>query len=398
MSRYLELLSDQREVEAAELVREQARQRGYTIGPVYHGTTHEWTVFDLSRANDENDFGRGIYFTNVMEDAVRNYQGEGPDLRNRIERRVEHLVSLGESESKARKQATKELKGKVDRLLTCYLKMTRPFIVGGRDETRLNLVVDEEGNESGDLLPFLNRLREECEHYGARWSHVMGCFADLELSDVRATSLLQALRECAELDYAEGDEGVMMRNEMIRRSIAAAGFDGIMDRTVSARWPWAKLPKTAVHYIVFRPEQAKLADVATIVNGRMVPLEKRFDERSPDIRNPRMNPLTRKVRQSLATVLEPDDRVLNYDTAKGEELYRLYDVVVTDQPLNGEALTEIEGLLDDNGVLVILSGEMPPGLEDHFKRAVRHRGMLLVQHPKNPEEARINAEKQRREG
>lgn len=129
-----------------------------------------------------------------------------------------------------------------------------------------------------------------------------------------------------------------------------------------------------------------------------VPLEKRFDERSPDIRNPRMNPLTRKVRQSLATVLEPDDRVLNYDTAKGEELYRLYDVVVTDQPLNGEALTEIEGLLDDNGVLVILSGEMPPGLEDHFKRAVRHRGMLLVQHPRNPEEARINAEKQRREG
>lgn len=110
------------------------------------------------------------------------------------------------------------------------------------------------------------------------------------------------------------------------------------------------------------------------------------------------NPMTRALRQKLAPILEDDDRVLDYDRASGEELYRLYDVVVTDQPLNGEALTEIEGLLDDNGVLVILSGEMPPGLEDHFKRAVRHRGMLLVQHPRNPEEARINAEKQRREG
>lgn len=112
---------------------------------------------------------------------------------------------------------------------------------------------------------------------------------------------------------------------------------------------------------------------------------------------PKSNPMTRALRQKLATILEDDDRVLDYDRASGEELYRLYDVVVTDQPLNGESLTEIEGLLDDNGVLVILSGEMPSGLGDHFKRAVRHRGMLLVQHPKNPEEARIKAEEARRE-
>lgn len=111
----------------------------------------------------------------------------------------------------------------------------------------------------------------------------------------------------------------------------------------------------------------------------------------------RPNPMTRSLRQKLATILEADDRVLDYDRASGEELYRLYDVVVTDQPLNGESLTEIEGLLDDKGVLVILSGEMPSGLGDHFKRAVRHRGMLLVQHPKNPEEARIKAEQARRE-
>ena len=143
----------------------------------------------------------------------------------------------------------------------------------------------------------------------------------------------------------------------------------------------------------------ELAGVAVTMRKPGTGPKTSFRNLSPAPRKPLLpNPMTPALRRKLSAVLEPDDRVLNYDTAKGEELYRLYDVVVTDQPLNGESLTEIEGLLDDNGVLVILSGEMPPGLEDHFKRAVRHRGMLLVQHPKNPEEARINAEKQRREG
>ena len=124
---------------------------------------------------------------------------------------------------------------------------------------------------------------------------------------------------------------------------------------------------------------------------------KRFDDRSPDIRNPRQNPMNPGLRKRLSFLLEPTDRVLDYDRATGEELYRLYDVVVTDQPLNEESMTEIEGLLDDKGVLVILSGELPEGLGEHFKRAVRHKGMVLVQHPKNPEEARIRAEETRRE-
>lgn len=113
--------------------------------------------------------------------------------------------------------------------------------------------------------------------------------------------------------------------------------------------------------------------------------------------DPRQNPMNPGLRKRLSFLLEPTDRVLDYDRATGEELYRLYDVVVTDQPLNEESMTEIEGLLDDKGVLVILSGELPEGLGEHFKRAVRHKGMVLVQHPKNPEEARIRAEETRRE-
>ena len=113
----------------------------------------------------------------------------------------------------------------------------------------------------------------------------------------------------------------------------------------------------------------------------------------PDLRNPRRS----MIRTKLSRILEPGDRVLDYDRAQGEDLYRLWDMVHTDKPLTKEALVEIEGMLDDDGVLVIQSGEEPSGLKDHFRRATRYQGMLLVQGPMNPEEARINTEKLRRD-
>ena len=106
------------------------------------------------------------------------------------------------------------------------------------------------------------------------------------------------------------------------------------------------------------------------------------------------NPMTRSI---LSRIIEPGDRVLCYDTAKGEDFYRLWDLIHTDQSLNTDSLREIEGMLDDDGVLVIESGEEPPGLRDHFRRAFRYQKLLLVQGPLNPEEARINTEKERRE-
>lgn len=118
-----------------------------------------------------------------------------------------------------------------------------------------------------------------------------------------------------------------------------------------------------------------------------------FDPADPDIRNPRRS----MIRTKLSRIIEPGDRVLDYDRAQGEDLYRLWDLIHTDMPLNAEALTEIEGMLDDDGVLVIQSGEEPAGLRDHFRRATRYQGMLLVQGPMNPEEARINTEKLRRD-
>lgn len=112
----------------------------------------------------------------------------------------------------------------------------------------------------------------------------------------------------------------------------------------------------------------------------------------------KVNPAKRdNVRSKLSRIIEPDDRILCYDTASGEDFYRLWDVIHTALPMTKEALVEVEGMLDDDGVLVIESGESPAGLQDHFRKATRYNGLLLVQGPKSPEQARIETEKLRRE-
>ena len=110
------------------------------------------------------------------------------------------------------------------------------------------------------------------------------------------------------------------------------------------------------------------------------------------------NPTKRNaIRNKLSRIIESDDRILCYDTAADEDFYRLWDIIHTDLTLNKESLREIEGMLDDDGVLVIESGESPAGLQDHFRKTTRYQGLLLVQGPLNPEQARIETEKLRRD-
>ena len=146
--------------------------------------------------------------------------------------------------------------------------------------------------------------------------------------------------------------------------------------------------------VVLDPSQIKSADPITRDDaGNVIPLSQRFNDQSNDIRNP----VTSTVRSKLSRIIEPGDRILCYDTASGEDCYRLWDIIHTAMPMTKEALVEVEGMLDDDGVLVIESGETPAGLQEHFRKATRYNGLLLVQGPKNPENARIETEKLRRE-
>ncbi len=171
---------------------------------------------------------------------------------------------------------------------------------------------------------------------------------------------------------------------LVRKIVMRRGYDGVRYKNENEG---RTDDPSNIAWIAFSPAQVKSA---TENRGT-------FNRRDPDLRNPRRSTKGSMIRTKLSRIIEPGDRVLDYDRAKGEELYRLWDLIHTDMPLTKEALVEIEGMLDDDGVLVIQSGEEPSGLRDHFRRATRYQGMLLVQGPMNPEEARINTEKLRRD-
>ena len=167
---------------------------------------------------------------------------------------------------------------------------------------------------------------------------------------------------------------------LLRKIVMRKGYDGIRYKNENEG---NTFDASNIAWIAFSPAQVKSA---TDNRGT-------FNRRDPDLRNPRRS----MIRNKLSRIIEPGDRILDYDRAQGEDLYRLWDMVHTDMALSPEALVEIEGMLDDDGVLVIQSGEEPAGLRDHFRRVTRYNGMLLVQGPMNPEEARINTEKLRRD-
>jgi hypothetical protein len=168
----------------------------------------------------------------------------------------------------------------------------------------------------------------------------------------------------------------IMENRVLVRRMKEQDFDGYIDFEKGS-----KVEPTGI--AVFDPRNVKAA-----YGNRGT-----FDPMDPDI----TNPMTPVIRRKLAPVIEPGDRILCYDTASGEDFYRLWDIVHTALPMTKEALVEVEGMLDDDGVLVLESGEAPPGLQEHFRKATRYNGLLLVQGPKNPEQARIETEKLRRE-
>lgn len=97
----------------------------------------------------------------------------------------------------------------------------------------------------------------------------------------------------------------------------------------------------------------------------------------------------------LGRIIEPGDSVLNYDTAQGEDFYDLYDLIYTRRrPTTGE-IEEVAGMLNDNGVFAVMSGESRD-LGKYFQKVGTLGSIVVAQGPSNPEVSRINAEKRRR--
>ena len=277
---------------------------------LYHGTTHDFDTFTLERANPENYFGEGFYFTDKVEDANRNYAAVGPDLNSRIELRIDDLGSefadpLGADDNikldakrtgvnldlfyDTSKQSFNDLNDDVRRqifesiarreltsnqgvVMPVFAKMNNPVKLGTKDETRYVIDTkfdDETGDfieESGNGIDLINAFKETADEWGIgnevddAYSALVDAFAGGEVTAGQVDSILRdKLTDLYDIDGNYTGPGKFIAN-MFRNM----GYDGIVMNAEEYFGPdlmrkGMEGVKNANHYIVFEPTQIKSA-------------------------------------------------------------------------------------------------------------------------------------------
>ena len=302
---YLAAAESGDEKTASEMVKKAAEEKfkdsvirddGGNLLKVYHGRVSKFNVFDRKFATIESDLGKGFYFSSQKDDVDSNYaNNEGPDLTNKIARLAERIeaeqdIDYDEAEKKAREQYIKSEPNTVE----AYLNVKNPAIISNdNDGTYLeyNENYDEEtddyGDPEGSLVDFVEALELAAEDYESFrpvnfWEALGDSIYDGGISLKDAISLLKE----SVLDELSDENGDLAINEVIRQAIEDIGFDGIIDKTVSEKFPNMQgMYSDTTHYIVFDSSQIKSADPITYDDsGNIIPLSKRFNENEKDIR------------------------------------------------------------------------------------------------------------------
>lgn len=245
---------------------------------LYHGTTVDFDQFDRSKANPESDWGSGFYFTNTPEDVSVNYAGFGPDLTNKIQNRAEQIAgeedkNYDDPDIQARARA--EFAQHEGAVMPVYLKMDKPFVVGGDNETSLDYEEerDDEGEptgvEKGTLVDFIKNLRGIAEEYhDGDVDDLVGKLVEAGYGGgISASDLSKLASEDEKFGYYTDDDGKLVSKEILRRALQETGFDGIVDHTVDTKFgsskkigkPMEGVTPDTTHYIAFEPTQIKSA-------------------------------------------------------------------------------------------------------------------------------------------
>jgi hypothetical protein len=326
-SEYNKAIEENDEWRAKRIVEELAYQSGYEIQNMYHGTTHDFTVFNTQNANVENDLGKGFYFTNSADDAGSNYVGVGPDLTTRLEQfidRNEHndeLIDLFEKrieEGKIKKGAhfrkflkdvaKKYLVGKGKRLMDVVLNLKNPAVLEYKGGTFLDCdsgyneeTEEYEDEPKGKLFEFFNAINEIGSSSGGNYE-AEGDINELQSEFMEGgylADVIKAVRENDNFSVSEDEDGNFHSCDIIRQALERIGFDGVIDKTVNEKFgskrkmgrPMAGVYEGTEHVIMFNPNQIKSQDPFTYMNPKggkskanIVPLSQRFNPNLDDIR------------------------------------------------------------------------------------------------------------------
>ena len=261
---------------------------------VYHGTLSQFDEFDPSRGNIEGDMGAGLYFTNNPDDANSNYSKiDGADVEAKISDRVARLENDYDFDEELQARVDTWLRARSDSptvpdalrviavqdlgiahggaSIPVYLRIENPAIVSSIGEPGTFLDYDipydeateDYGDPSGKLAEFLSELRSVAAYFDdvgdEGFDHLYG--DAMNSGGIPLNVLIQRLRDSEHFANAtDPNTGKLAANEIIRRTLQRIGFDGIIDKSVRAKF--SRMPgvhSDTVHYIVFSPEQVKSA-------------------------------------------------------------------------------------------------------------------------------------------
>lgn len=257
---------------------------------VYHGTTHDFDVFDPSKGNIEGHLGRVIYLTDSSTDIAENYAGEGPDLTGRIERRAEQIlndryISGWDSKSPEYKQAIqearKEIAGQSEGVsMPLYANIKKPLDLTDDNPTRFDALEQydekiDEYTENEDSLPMkLYNALQEIANFGAYdgfdaqqvWNDIAENI-DGDWDGVKFSDVDTIMRKSEGLVYATDENGDLASSEILSDIYGGSelGFDGVIidaDKQFGSQRQYGKamsMDEGTKHYHVFNPNQIKSA-------------------------------------------------------------------------------------------------------------------------------------------
>ena len=343
---------------AQQMVDEKAEENGY-IKAGYHGTLNGgFTIFDKAYAGIGGNSGAGFYFSSNQADSESNYSDvEGADnwfkANHLADRILEEFRNSDEEEFEYEGyeitegmpfedvvEIAKKILQKRPEIYHVYLNPGKAYIrdfgrstnliqdvIDGFDESLYNPNDYDSEEEYQDAI-FIARGEEL---YQAISDAVYNGIADVDsnyeiFSNVDYEGIISSLTESAdnyesltwddlirvledqyiEIGTEDMDETADGSHEIARAIVEAFGFNSIEDREVSRKFNQLKnMGNTGdtVHYIMFHPNQIKLADPVTYDDqGNVIPLSERFNDTSNDIRYqlPDDTVLERQIREYLA--------------------------------------------------------------------------------------------------
>jgi hypothetical protein len=231
----------------------------------YHGTTHDISAFDPSRANVEGHLGRSNYLTSSPEDAGRNYATpEGPDITNRIEQLAERIAQDDEFEGDmdaARQLAKEQIAGGSDgAVMPLRVRKDMNTLRLDKDHIDFSSLYDEAADdytENPNLLKVHEALQDAAnEFHDLDIAKVMEDIGDMTMDEVKASDFDKALRSSEGLAYATDAEGTLVSSEIIRRIYQSLGYDAV-EIDAGATFPRMEWTKGARHLMVFDPKHLR---------------------------------------------------------------------------------------------------------------------------------------------